>query len=311
MSEIGKHILHYRKKEKYSQQDLADRICMTRQTINSWERGINEPDIDSIQTLAEIFHIQVEDLINGTRYDKKRAKLNHIMKGYLVGFIINIVFMIAILQNGIDASCIFPIVMQSFLCGMLIIIFRTAIVNDDFSMISGFDDSIVYDLNGVVDMLVFIQISFVSCYLLLTVLSYLLVFVNHYLFMPYLSLIIFIIYFITTLFLSNVRYRNQIFRHEIDRQHAKKAMPFMILFICNITICIMITLISFSIHQIKNNTLEATLLGGLTILSVMLDILFLFYTDHIIKKDKSPIKTIYIGLTLFHIIVWYEMIMLF
>ena len=57
MAMIGKQIQYYRKREKPSQQDLADRLCMSRQAISNWERNISEPDIDSITKLSNIFYI--------------------------------------------------------------------------------------------------------------------------------------------------------------------------------------------------------------------------------------------------------------
>ncbi len=39
MEQIAKNIKQYRKKSNLSQQDLADRLHVSRQTVSNWERG--------------------------------------------------------------------------------------------------------------------------------------------------------------------------------------------------------------------------------------------------------------------------------
>ena len=63
MNVVGANIKKYREKSGLSQQDLAKRIAVTRQTISNWERGVSLPDIDTIMVLAKELHVYFEDML--------------------------------------------------------------------------------------------------------------------------------------------------------------------------------------------------------------------------------------------------------
>ncbi|PGG84578.1 helix-turn-helix transcriptional regulator, partial [Staphylococcus aureus] len=54
--ELSKQIQRYRKKHKLSQEDLAEKIHVTRHTISNWERNKNVPDLNSLILLSQIFN---------------------------------------------------------------------------------------------------------------------------------------------------------------------------------------------------------------------------------------------------------------
>lgn len=63
--ELSKQIQRYRKKQKLSQEDLAEKIHVTRNTISNWERNKNVPDLNSLILLSEIFNTSLDDLVKG------------------------------------------------------------------------------------------------------------------------------------------------------------------------------------------------------------------------------------------------------
>jgi len=63
---VGSNIKRHRTKLKLTQQQLADRLSVSRQTITSYESGRTEPDIAAMEKLAEIFDITVDELIGKT-----------------------------------------------------------------------------------------------------------------------------------------------------------------------------------------------------------------------------------------------------
>ena len=63
--EIGKQIRKYRTELKLSQDDLADRVYVTRQTISNWENNRNYPDIRSLVLLSNVFGISLDILVKG------------------------------------------------------------------------------------------------------------------------------------------------------------------------------------------------------------------------------------------------------
>lgn len=64
-SMISETILQLRKKLGYSQETLAEKLGVSRQTLSKWELGESLPDIISSSHLAEIFDISLDELING------------------------------------------------------------------------------------------------------------------------------------------------------------------------------------------------------------------------------------------------------
>lgn len=63
--EIGKQIRKYRTEAKLSQDELADKVYVTRQTISNWENDRNYPDIRSLVLLSSVFGISLDILVKG------------------------------------------------------------------------------------------------------------------------------------------------------------------------------------------------------------------------------------------------------
>ena len=63
--EIGKQIRKYRTELKLSQDELADKVYVTRQTISNWENDRNYPDIRSLVLLSNVFGVSLDILVKG------------------------------------------------------------------------------------------------------------------------------------------------------------------------------------------------------------------------------------------------------
>ena len=53
-----------RKMNGYSQEVLAEKLGVSRQSISKWERAESSPEIDNLMALAKIYGISVDDLLN-------------------------------------------------------------------------------------------------------------------------------------------------------------------------------------------------------------------------------------------------------
>ena len=69
--EIGNQIRKYRTNLNLSQDELADKIYVTRQTISNWENNRNYPDIRSLVLLSNVFGVSLDILVKG---DLKQMK---------------------------------------------------------------------------------------------------------------------------------------------------------------------------------------------------------------------------------------------
>ena len=63
--EIGKQIRKYRRELQLSQDELADRVYVTRQTVSNWENDRNYPDIRSLVLLSGVFGVSLDILVKG------------------------------------------------------------------------------------------------------------------------------------------------------------------------------------------------------------------------------------------------------
>ena len=63
--EIGTQIKQRRAAAGLSQEELADRIFVTRQTLSNWENDKTYPDINSLLRLAELFRVSLDELVKG------------------------------------------------------------------------------------------------------------------------------------------------------------------------------------------------------------------------------------------------------
>lgn len=58
------NLIHLRKIKQLTQEDVADKIGVTRQSIAKWESGETVPDLDKCRLLAELFGVSLDDLAN-------------------------------------------------------------------------------------------------------------------------------------------------------------------------------------------------------------------------------------------------------
>ena len=52
-----------REENELSQDNIAERLHVSRQAVSKWERGINQPDIETIVRLSDIFGVTVDQLL--------------------------------------------------------------------------------------------------------------------------------------------------------------------------------------------------------------------------------------------------------
>ena len=72
---INEKIYSLRKSSNLSQEELADKLNVSRQTVSKWELGVSSPDFDKILPLCEVFGITTEELL------KDQKKPENIVEG--------------------------------------------------------------------------------------------------------------------------------------------------------------------------------------------------------------------------------------
>lgn len=69
--ELGNQIKKYRSELNISQDVLAEKIFVSRQTISNWENNKSYPDVNSLLRLSEIFNVSIDILIKGDLEEMK------------------------------------------------------------------------------------------------------------------------------------------------------------------------------------------------------------------------------------------------
>lgn len=86
--ELGNKILELRKKEKLSQEELAEKINVTRQTISKWELNETAPDIKQVKELSKIFKISLDELTDNDIKSIMEEKISNTEK--LAGLVLKV-----------------------------------------------------------------------------------------------------------------------------------------------------------------------------------------------------------------------------
>lgn len=93
--ELGNQIKKYRKERSLSQDALAEKVYVSRQTISNWENDKSYPDINSLMLLCDTFEISLDQLVKGdvetmkqrmNMSDDERKEFNRL--GNIFGFLL-------------------------------------------------------------------------------------------------------------------------------------------------------------------------------------------------------------------------------
>ncbi len=61
---FGENLYNLRKSNKMSQEKLAEKVNVTRQSVSKWENGESYPEMEKIMKLCDIFHCKINDLVH-------------------------------------------------------------------------------------------------------------------------------------------------------------------------------------------------------------------------------------------------------
>ncbi len=95
MTAVGENIKNIRKKLGITQEELSEKLSVTRQAVSNWENGKTEPDIETLTKIAQIFDISIDELVDGIPkgITELRGKKNYLRTG-IVFSVIFVLFLI-------------------------------------------------------------------------------------------------------------------------------------------------------------------------------------------------------------------------
>ena len=128
---LSDQLKKYRVLNKFTQEDLAQHIHITRQAISRWENDLSEPDLTTLKKMADLYNIQLEELVNGNIYDYE-TKHNQLKFYYYLsilsfiiplGFIISLYILISIRKKQIEYKILKGVCISRILLTVLLIVF--------------------------------------------------------------------------------------------------------------------------------------------------------------------------------------------
>lgn len=104
--DIGLQIKKFREQQKISQEELALKIFVSRQTISNWETNKSCPDVKSLITLSNIFNVSLDNFIKEDIKEMREIVEKATIKKFNV---ISVVFLIELIVVAVSAYPLFSI----------------------------------------------------------------------------------------------------------------------------------------------------------------------------------------------------------
>ena len=86
---VGMRISEYRRSLGMSQEELADKLFVTRQALSKWENGLSIPSIDTLSSMCKMFSVSFEEILGLFEEENFSLDEENIFRGHDRSFIIN------------------------------------------------------------------------------------------------------------------------------------------------------------------------------------------------------------------------------
>ena len=73
----GKFLQLLRKETGFTQEELAEKLNVSRRTVSRWETGTNMPDLDILMELSDLYEVDIREILSGER---KSERMNEELK---------------------------------------------------------------------------------------------------------------------------------------------------------------------------------------------------------------------------------------
>lgn len=97
--EIGNQIKLHRAALNLSQEELAEQVYVTRQTLSNWENGKTYPDINSLLRLSGVFGVTLDELVKGDIPKmKEQIKQSDIIEFKRASYILTVMYLVMVVS---------------------------------------------------------------------------------------------------------------------------------------------------------------------------------------------------------------------
>lgn len=178
MNNLSERLFELRKKKNFSQEDVADKLGVSRQTVSKWETGLSTPEFDKIEPLSKLYGITVDELVTGNKVENelKEEVTVHSTRSVLLLIIGVFLYFIAIIDVIILDEMGLPdfIVASSFVfiiaVATCVLIFRALIFKKvkgkEIRSVTTIDNQkykVTEKLISLITLIIYLLISFLTC----------------------------------------------------------------------------------------------------------------------------------------------------
>lgn len=116
MTDLAKNIKHLRQDKNMTQEELAEMLHVTRQTVSSWERSNSTPDLSLLPAIAEALGTDVTGLL----YPNAKPKKEPFRPGCGFVFASGFLYFLAIIFTGQWGMILGPVVFMAICTAMIL-----------------------------------------------------------------------------------------------------------------------------------------------------------------------------------------------
>ncbi len=131
---FGEALAKRRKEANLSQEQLAEKLHVSRQAVSKWESDRSTPDIYTIQSICDVFGVSVDTLLSGITKEEKETTNERMGFRMLLS-----IFMIDVFISGVVLFVLgmffyketfepLPVTLSFFLCGASLLFFIAAAI---------------------------------------------------------------------------------------------------------------------------------------------------------------------------------------
>ncbi|WP_057764310.1 helix-turn-helix domain-containing protein [Companilactobacillus tucceti] len=108
---IGDQLQKQRKLHDMSQNELADKLHISRQSISKWENGATLPSFSNVLAISDLFNVSLDELIRGdeelmNKFEDDKIRLSKTETIFIIGSLAVLVGLIVIYSNGISIASV-------------------------------------------------------------------------------------------------------------------------------------------------------------------------------------------------------------
>lgn len=155
---IAKNLKQIRQERGLTQEQVAEHLCVTRQTVSGYESGRTRPDVDTLVRLAEIYATDLDALLYGPQGQQNRLRRIRTAAWVLLGVSVFLALVSAALYRSVNLF--FPVQEGRVPAELMEVMERRILLNEVWNVIDGLN----LTLTGLGALVLLVLLLVLRCY---------------------------------------------------------------------------------------------------------------------------------------------------